>query len=441
MTMKNLAKVAAVSGPNLLLIVAGGIIALTIRYLMLPFESGDWVGHYSHWWKHIDQYGGFPALAHDFSDLNVTYLYLLAMMNSLSPDTSGLTEIKTISIVFDFIMAIFVYLLVDLKYNGTTIPDPPHAIMASLLVLFAPTVLFNSALWGQSDSIYTAFLLAFLYFLLSGRTILAFVAYGFAFSFKLQAIFLAPFILWIIVGKRIKYTYLFICPIVYFLSIVPAWMLGRPINELLLIYWKQTQAFSDRLSLDIANIYIWIPNELDIFVPIGLAFTVFSVVIISLFLYRRNVNLSDDVLVFLATFSVFLIPYILPRMHERYWFPADVISIVMAFYIPKYWWIPVSLWFVSTVTYIEYLTYILILPLHWLAIAPLLILFILVRHLLGLGKSPPNSASNPARMIVGCESRQSASHGVRTAARRCSQMRPYPGKSVVTNVGTENLES
>lgn len=98
-------------------------------------------------------------------------------------------------------------------------------------------------------------------------------------------------------------------------------------------------------------------------------------------------NLSDDVLVFLATFSVVLIPYILPRMHERYWFPAEVISIVMAFYIPKYSWIPVWLWFISAVSYILVLFKFQILPLHWLAIAPLFILFILVRHLLGLGKS------------------------------------------------------
>lgn len=388
--MKNLAKVIAVSGPNLIQIVAGGILALTIRYSMLPFESGDWVTDLSDWWKTIDQYGGFPALAHNFSNYNVPYLYLLAMMNSLFPDMSGLTAIKTVSIVFDFVMAIFVYLLVNLKYPTEYDPRssiPPPAIIASLLVLFAPTVLFNGALWGQCDSIYTAFLVAFLYFLLSGRTILAFISYGFAFSFKLQAIFLAPFILWIIVGKRIKYTYLFICPIVYFLSIVPAWMLGRPINELLSIYWNQSQDYSEYLSLEIANIYSWIPNELDIFFPIGLAFTIFAVVVVALFLYRRNVNLSDDVLVFLATFSVVLIPYILPRMHERYWFPAEVISIVMAFYIPKYSWIPVWLGFISAVSYILVLFNFLILPLHWLAIAPLFILFILVRHLLGLGKS------------------------------------------------------
>ena len=398
--MKNLARMLAVSGPNLLLIVAGGILALTIRYPMLPFESNDWIDILSHWWKSIDQHGGFPALAHDFSNYNTPYLYLLAMMNSLFPDMSGIMAIKTVSIVFDFVMAIFVYLLVNLKYPtkyDSPSFHPSPAIIAALIVLFVPTVLLNGALWAQCDSIYTAFLVAFLYFLLSGRTILAFVAYGFAFSFKLQAIFLAPFIFWLIVAKRIKYTHLFICPIVYFLSVVPAWMLGRPIDELLSVYWNQSTQYPDRLALNIPNIYSWIPNELDmneigIFYRIGLAFTVFSVVAIAFFLYRRNVNPSDEVLVFLATFSVILVPYILPRMHERYWFPADIISIVMAFFIPKYGWIPVSLWIVSTVPYLSYLFGIPVLPFHWLATAPLLILLFLVLHLLGLGKSISHGA-------------------------------------------------
>ena len=197
---------------NLLLIVASGILALTIQYPMLPFESSDWALFLSKWWKVIDEHG-FLALTQNFSDYNPPYLYLLAMMNFLFPDMSGLTAIKAISIFFNFIMAIFVYLLVNLKYPTGYDSPPSHpspATLAAITVLFAPTVLINGAFWGQCDSIYTAFLIAFLYFLLSGRTTLAFVAYGFAFSFKLQAIFLAPFILWTIAAKRIRYTYLFL---------------------------------------------------------------------------------------------------------------------------------------------------------------------------------------------------------------------------------------
>ena len=269
-------------------------------------------------------------------------------------------------------------------------PFPP---LATVTILFAPTVLINGALWGQCDSIYTAFLIAFLYFLLSGRTTLAFCAYGLAFSFKLQAIFLAPFILWIIAAKRIRYAYVFICPIVYFLSILPAWTLGKPIDELLLIYYNQSQSYSGHLTLNMANIYNWLPNYPDIFLPIGIGFTGCLVVIIAFLLHRSNVRLSNEMLVFFAAFSVILIPYILPKMHERYWFPADIMSIVLAFYIPKYFWIPVSLQLISVVPYFSYLFGIQAMPLHWLAIAPLLVLIFLVQHLGSLLKRRTSAAT------------------------------------------------
>ena len=55
-----------------------------------------------------------------------------------------------------------------------------------------PTAFSNSALWGQCDSIYTAFVVFTLYFMLEEKYNLAFIMYGFALTFKLQAIFILP---------------------------------------------------------------------------------------------------------------------------------------------------------------------------------------------------------------------------------------------------------
>ena len=59
-------------------------------------------------------------------------------------------------------------------------------------MLFAPTILLNSAFWGQSESTFTAFLLLCIYFLMAEPSNLACLAFGVTFAFKLQAIFLAP---------------------------------------------------------------------------------------------------------------------------------------------------------------------------------------------------------------------------------------------------------
>jgi Gpi18-like mannosyltransferase len=49
-----------------------------------------------------------------------------------------------------------------------------------------------------------------------------------------------------------------------------------------------------------------------------------------------------------------MVPFLLPKMHERYYFLADVLSIVYAFYFPRKWYYPVLTISVSTLSYLAY---------------------------------------------------------------------------------------
>jgi Gpi18-like mannosyltransferase len=42
----------------------------------------------------------------------------------------------------------------------------------------------------------------------------------------------------------------------------------------------------------------------------------------------------------LALLSVRLTPFLLPRMHERYFYPADALSLIVAFFNPDLWIVP-----------------------------------------------------------------------------------------------------
>jgi Gpi18-like mannosyltransferase len=55
--------------------------------------------------------------------------------------------------------------------------------------------------------------------------------------------------------------------------------------------------------------------------------------------------------VYLALVSVACFPFILPRMHDRYFYPADVFSIVLAFYMPELWFVAVSYQVISVLVY------------------------------------------------------------------------------------------
>jgi len=173
------------------LIIGIVVLALLIRKELLPIHSADYTVYLSPWYDFIKSHGGILALKYNFSNYNESYLYLLVIATHLP--LAKITAIKSLSTFFDLLLTAFVYLIVRNKYGKSYLP-----IVAALIVLFLPTVFINSSLWAQSDSIYTSFSLAGFYFLLCKKPFWAFIFFGAAFAFKLQAIFLFPllFVLW-----------------------------------------------------------------------------------------------------------------------------------------------------------------------------------------------------------------------------------------------------
>lgn len=98
-------------------------------------------------------------------------------------------------------------------------------------VLFLPTVVLNGAYWGQCDSIYAAFALLGIYFALSrapGGPGMACIAVSFA--FKLQAVFIMPIFVVLLITGRVNIRHFFIFPAVYILLMLPAVAAGMPVH-------------------------------------------------------------------------------------------------------------------------------------------------------------------------------------------------------------------
>ena len=339
---------------RILIAVVGALAALALRYLLLPIETHDFYFILSRWYGFIAENGTFAALQYDFSNYNVPYLYLLAAMAALLPGLHSLVAVKAISIFFDFALAYFVYKCVEHKHRGSATRKSTVPVLAGIATLFAPTVVLNSAAWGQADAIYTTFLVACLYLLLAGRQAVALVAFGLAVSFKAQAVFLAPLLLWLIAKGRLRLRHLAWVPLVYLATLVPAGLVGRPWGDLLSIYVRQADV-SPSLSMNFPNLYVWIPDQYYDWWPLGVVFAACVVLLVAVAVYRSAVQITAEMTVFLATYSVLVVPYLLPKMHDRYYFPADVIAIVLAFYSPRYWYVPVVIGAVSVSLYVRYM--------------------------------------------------------------------------------------
>jgi Gpi18-like mannosyltransferase len=96
--------------------------------------------------------------------------------------------------------------------------------------------------------------------------------------------------------------------------------------------------------MNFPNIYYQLPNTLFSFfsratlvIAAGLAFIYIASI------YKSRIKMTSSVLILLVLVSVVFMPYFLPKMHDRYLYPADALSIVFGFYFPEYFLIPVSI--------------------------------------------------------------------------------------------------
>src|SRR6185503_4470866 len=110
-----------------------------------------------------------------------------------------------------------------------------RAATAAAVLCVAPTPLVNAFAWPQADCIFTSFLALFVLFAIKKAPVAAASMFGVALAFKLQAMFLAPLLLYLILAKRMRVWHLACVPIIYLLMMLPAAIAGRPWFELVTV--------------------------------------------------------------------------------------------------------------------------------------------------------------------------------------------------------------
>ncbi len=318
----------------ILLVLASAV----LRFISIPNSNQDMVVYNLRWYEELSQKGIGKTLGTNFSNYAPPYTYLLAIATFTRGLIPPLTAIKLIPIGFDLLGAYFIYKIVKLKYQQGYFPK-----LAAAIYFAAPTVILNSAYWGQADSIYTSALLICLYLLMTDRPLLSMLTFGAAFSVKAQAVFLLPLLGVMALRKKIHWLYFGAIPLVYLIAILPVVILGRPFMDALLVYAKQSDTFN-ALSMNAPNVYGLFQREwYAAILPFGLALTVLLALGWVYTTWQAKAQLDNKTIILLAFISAALIPFLLPKMHDRYFYPADVLSILLAFYWPSLWFMPILL--------------------------------------------------------------------------------------------------
>ncbi|MGH4140574.1 hypothetical protein [Clostridium sp.] len=326
-------------------------VAILIRIPGLPFMSGDYNSFVSKWFDTIKADGGFIALKNAMGDYTQPYLYLLTIGTYTNINT--LFYVKMLSFVFELITALYIMKIVNIKYKNEKLD-----YLSFGLVLIIPTVIFNGSVWAQCDIIFTAFVIGSIYYILCEKPVTSIIFYGIALSFKLQAIFLLPLFGILLFKKKIKIYHLLLIPISYLVINIPSLIVGKPLKDILLTYATQSGEYKN-LTYNAPSIYQWIPSKLfsdtTLVGYIGILFT-FAVVLIILFVSVKYIKvIKYENVIELSLLLAVIVPFLLPRMHERYFFMADVISLLYAFCFPKKFYIAIIIPLVSLLCYLPFL--------------------------------------------------------------------------------------
>lgn len=333
------------------------VVALVIRRHYLDIETLDYRAFLSRWYGVLDAQG-IDAFKERFADYNYPYLYLIWILTALN--IPALVGIKAISIVFDFVLAFFAYRIVALRTDRFAL----RALAFGVMILL-PSVIANSAWWGQADGIYSAFVLGGIYLLLraqrTGRgsaaylwnSVWACAFFGLALSFKLQAIFVLPVLAWLLLRGRLPWQSLLAIPAVFALTEVPALIAGAPLHDVLTVYLDQTGSYK-KLTLGAANLYqlVSIDGDATWLAHAGIAAAGVIVVAFLAWSVWKKPAVTPASILAVATASAVIVPFLLPAMHDRYFYTAEVLSVVLAFYLPlRFAVIPVLIQFAAIGVY------------------------------------------------------------------------------------------
>jgi Gpi18-like mannosyltransferase len=299
---------------------------LAIRCALDGHVSGDARVYLLPWYEFARQHG-VSALREPFTNYPPYYTYVLLGLTRLEGLARPLTLIKAVSAVFELGCAVMAARIARAAGGGRW-----TGTLAFAGVWLAPTVLLNGSYWAQSDSIWTFFILGSLMLFMQNRN--GAPSFALAFAVKLQCIFFGPFLLGMLFSGRVRWLWLAVVPAVYMILALPVLIAGRSLESVLSIYLDQANTFH-LLSLNAANFWIFGPINESLGVIVGLLLASCAGLLLAVLTARISGEDREGLLI-AACASLLIMPFLLPKMHDRYFYAFEIASIALACANPRY---------------------------------------------------------------------------------------------------------
>jgi Gpi18-like mannosyltransferase len=315
-------------------------VAFMIRFVFFSHQGYAEVDtrDFMAWFQTAAEYGPrtfYTRTWCDYPPFNIYFFWLFGLLaKSLSLfGTSFFTYVmKLPPNLFDMATAflIFVFVRKRLDFN--------MALLATALYAFNPAVLFNVAIWGQFDAIYSFFLVLSLMLALASKPELSVVAFTLGLLTKPQGIALLPLIAFLLFKKngwRRLITSILAGAATIFVVIIPfEW--SNPVTFLSNIYFGAYSGYA-YTSINAFNMWalggLWMPDG-NLFILGWILFG--ALVAFTFYVLHRRFNASGELLALFSAFMLLFGFFMLPtRIHERYLFPAISMLVLLAPFIKK----------------------------------------------------------------------------------------------------------
>jgi Gpi18-like mannosyltransferase len=315
-------------------------VAFMIRFVFFSHQGYAEVDtrDFMAWFQTAAEYGPrtfYTRTWCDYPPFNIYFFWLFGLLaKSLSLfGTSFFTYVmKLPPNLFDMATAflIFVFVRKRLDFN--------MALLATALYAFNPAVLFNAAIWGQFDAIYSFFLVLSLMLALASKPELSAVTFTLGLLTKPQGIallLLIAFLLFKKNGWRRLITSILAGAATIFAVIIPfEW--SNPVTFLSNIYFGAYRGYA-YTSINAFNMWalggLWVPDG-NLFILGWILFG--ALVAFTFYVLHKRFNASGELLALFSAFMLLFGFFMLPtRIHERYLFPAISMLVLLVPFVKK----------------------------------------------------------------------------------------------------------
>src|SRR3984957_8186858 len=315
-----------------------------VELLVMPYcpGFGPDVGDYQAWGGQIGTFGPARTYAQGFFlDYPPGYLYALWVVGILAHAIGATGDfyrviIESPAIVADLVLSILVYAY--MRRGGR----PEMAFIAMLMVALNPALLFDTVVWGQSDSVMTFVTLLSIVAILGEQYEIAWGLAAIAVLVKPQGLMMLPvlgiwtmletdFATWIRSGVALI--------AVFVIGIAP-FQIGHEWNWIIKLY-TSTAAYYHETSVNAFNLMALLGGlrQADSTTFAGVSFfTLGMSLLVPLYAFVAWILWSGRTptrLLFASFIAIFGFFMVAPRMHERYLYPALALAVPLALEAPE----------------------------------------------------------------------------------------------------------